>query len=241
MTERPMVEARDVRRRYGTREVLRGVDVTIARGSFVALLGRSGSGKSTFLRALAGLDRGATGAIRVPRRRAVVFQDPRLLPWADVRTNVGLGLPRSTARQAAQQAIAEVGLAGREHDWPKTLSGGEAHRVALARALVREPQFLLLDEPFAALDALTRTQMHALVKVLHARHRPATLLVTHDIDECTALADRALVLDGGRISLDVEVGVQGGERSAASMASVRRMLLEALGADEPFASIASSA
>ena len=136
-----------------------------------------------------------------------MFQDPRLLPWASVLDNVVLGLNGRDAKDRGRAAIAEVGLDGHDDDWPKTLSGGEAQRAALARALVREPQLLLLDEPFGALDALTRIRMHALVQELCARHRPAVLLVTHDVDEAVLLADRVLVLTDGDISLDEPVDV----------------------------------
>jgi sulfonate transport system ATP-binding protein len=227
------VIARGVRRRFGPREVLRGVDLELRAGEFVALLGRSGSGKSTLLRALAGLDDGVEGAISVPRRRAVVFQDARLLPWADVLDNVLLGLRVRGAREQATAALAEVGIAGHEHDWPKTLSGGEAQRVALARALVREPDLLLLDEPFGALDALTRIRMHALLQQLCARHRPAVLLVTHDVDEALLLADRVLVLVDGTISLDLVVALASPRRRGdPAFVDLRARLLAELGVDD---------
>ncbi|MCU1391266.1 MAG: transporter related [Ilumatobacteraceae bacterium] len=232
------VSARDVRRTFGEREVLRGIDLRFGRGEFVALLGRSGSGKSTFLRALAGLDSGVEGEIRVPKRRSVVFQDARLLPWASVLDNVVLGLSGQgvsgkTAKESGRAMLAEVGLDGHEHDWPKTLSGGEAQRAALARALVRDPQLLLLDEPFGALDALTRVRMHALVQQLHARYRPAVLLVTHDVDEAVLLADRVLVLTEGVISLDITVDVSSPRlRSDPGFIALRAQLLAELGVDE---------
>ncbi len=199
------VVVRGLRRTFGSRQVLRGIDLEIHRGQFVALLGRSGSGKSTILRALAGLDRGGSGDLYVPKRRAVVYQDPRLLPWARVLANVILGLHGADAAVLGQRALKEVALDGHERDWPKTLSGGEAQRVSLARALVRQPELLLLDEPFGALDALTRIRMQQLVGELCARHHPAVLLVTHDVDEAILLADRVLVLTDGRISLDETV------------------------------------
>ncbi|WP_020573942.1 ABC transporter ATP-binding protein [Actinopolymorpha alba] len=192
-------------RRFGDRTVLDRVDLTIEPGEFVALLGRSGSGKSTLLRALAELDHDVAGEgdIDVPENRSVVFQDSRLLPWARVLPNVVLGLSGGPgARQRGVAALAEVGLAGRERAWPTELSGGEQQRVALARSLVREPELLLADEPFGALDALTRIRMHGLLRELCERHRPAVLLVTHDVDEAVVLADRVLVLDEGRIVLD---------------------------------------
>jgi sulfonate transport system ATP-binding protein len=201
------VVIRDLTRSFGDREVLGGIDLGIRPGEFVALLGRSGSGKSTILRTLAGLDDGADGDVFVRERRAVVFQDPRLLPWAHVLDNVILGQQGTEARVRGLEALAEVGLEGHERDWPKTLSGGEAQRVALARALVRQPDLLLLDEPFGALDALTRIRMHDLVRQLCARHHPAVLLVTHDVDEAILLADRVLVLSDGRVSLDRPVDI----------------------------------
>src|SRR5664279_499221 len=227
------VVVRDLHRSFGGREVLRGIDLTIGRGQFVALLGRSGSGKSTILRALAGLDDGVQGELLVPERRAVVFQDPRLLPWADVIANVVLGQRGRDARARGLEALGEVGLEGHERDWPKTLSGGEAQRVALARALVRQPELLLLDEPFGALDALTRIKMHALVEQLCARHHPAVLLVTHDVDEAVLLADRVLVLTDGNVSLDLDVRLANPrQRGDPEFIELRTLLLSELGVDE---------
>jgi sulfonate transport system ATP-binding protein len=229
------VQVRGVSRRFGDRKVLRGITLDIRPGEFVALLGRSGSGKSTFLRALAGLDSGVTGEILVPERRAVGFQDARLLPWAKVLDNVVLGLDGRDARIRGEQALAEVGLADHAHDWPKTLSGGEAQRTALARALVREPALLLLDEPFGALDALTRIRMHRLVAELCARHHPAVLLVTHDVDEAVVLADRVLVLTDGVISLDRSIDStfpRPRSRSDARFAALRSDLLAELGVED---------
>ncbi|WP_437813892.1 ABC transporter ATP-binding protein [Sorangium sp. So ce1078] len=198
----PTVRIRNLVRRFGARTILDGIDLTIQRGEFVALLGRSGSGKSTLLRAIAELDYDVTGSgeLHVPENRAVVFQDTRLLPWARVLDNVILGLDVPSARARGEAALAEVGLAGRERAWPVELSGGEQQRVALARSLVRDPELVLADEPFGALDALTRMRMHDLLRELCARHRPAVLLVTHDVDEAIALADRVLVLVDGRIA-----------------------------------------
>jgi sulfonate transport system ATP-binding protein len=132
----------------------------------------------------------------------VVFQEHRLLPWDTLWQNVALGLNGADVRSRAAAALTEVGLGDRLDDWPRNLSGGQAQRVALARALVQEPQLLLLDEPFAALDALTRIRMHVLVKDLVARHRPGVLLVTHDVDEAIALADRILVMRNGAIAAE---------------------------------------
>jgi sulfonate transport system ATP-binding protein len=215
------VEIRALSRRFGEHVVLDRLDLTIADGEFVALLGRSGSGKSTLLRALAGLDYDVSGdgELRIPERVSVVFQDSRLLPWRRVLENVVLGNRAADARTRGVNALAEVGLSGRERAWPSQLSGGEQQRVALARSLVGEPQLLLADEPFGALDALTRLKMHDLLRALCRRHQPAVLLVTHDVDEAIALADRIVVLDEGRIALDV--------RPAAP--DIRDLLLRALG------------
>ena len=192
----------NLRRAYGNRVVIENLNLRIERGEFVVLLGESGCGKTTLLRALAGLDPIDGGRIVAPRRPAVVFQEHRLLPWENLWRNVSLGLQASDARQRATAALSEVGLAERLDDWPRNLSGGQAQRVALARALVQEPKLLLLDEPFAALDALTRIRMHALVRELVAVHRPGVLLVTHDVDEAIALADRILVMREGRIAFE---------------------------------------
>jgi sulfonate transport system ATP-binding protein len=181
--------------------VLDHLNLTIGDGEFVALLGRSGSGKSTLLRTLAGLDTAPEGTVSVPQQRAVVFQEPRLVPWKRVWANVALGLGGPDARDRAVAALTEVGLEHRLEAWPLTLSGGEAQRAALARALVREPKLLLLDEPFAALDALTRLKTQGLVASLWKAHQPAILLVTHDVDEAVLLADRVLCWTTGALHL----------------------------------------
>jgi sulfonate transport system ATP-binding protein len=198
----PAVVVTNLRRAYGDRVVIDKLNLRIERGEFVALLGESGCGKTTLLRALAGLDPIQGGRIVAPRRPAVVFQEHRLLPWDNLWRNVSLGLVVPDARGRAGAALAEVGLGDRLDDWPRNLSGGQAQRVALARALVQQPELLLLDEPFAALDALTRIRMHALVRELVSNHRPGVLLVTHDVDEAIALADRILVMRDGAIAFE---------------------------------------
>lgn len=226
------VQARQLTKRFGDNTILDQLDLDIRAGEFVALLGRSGSGKTTLLRALAGLDRITSGTLDVPQARAAVFQEPRLMPWKRAWRNVTLGLDIDQPRDRARQALAEVGLAHRENAWPATLSGGEAQRVALARALVREPKLLLLDEPFAALDALTRIRMHQLILALWREHRPSVLLVTHDVDEAVLLADRVLVLEQGRIVSDITI-TQPRPRSAErpEFQRVRAQLLQLLGVE----------
>jgi len=221
---KPAIRVRDLHRSFNRNGgVLNGLDLDIEAGEFVALIGRSGTGKSTLLRALAGLDREVEGygQIVVPDAVSVVFQDSRLLPWKRILDNVVLGLRGSDAASRGRQALAEVGLAGRERAWPNQLSGGEQQRAALARSLVREPQLLLADEPFGALDALTRIKMHALLRKLCAAHKPAVLLVTHDVDEAIELADRVILLDHGVIHADV--------RADRAPAELRAFLLDQLG------------
>ncbi|PRY32651.1 ABC transporter ATP-binding protein [Umezawaea tangerina] len=230
------VSVRGLVKEFGDRRVLDEVDLDIRPGEFVALLGRSGSGKSTLLRILAGLDAEVRGTVEVPGTVSVAFQQPRLLPWRRVWRNVSLGLrgagkQKAAGRAVAEKALAEVRLTDHVDAWPLTLSGGEAQRVSLARALVREPDVLLLDEPFGALDALTRLAMHHLVDQLWRDHRPAVLLVTHDVDEALLLADRILVLDEGRIVAEHRVGLSRPRRRAA-FAELRTRVLADLGVDD---------
>ncbi|OZI35361.1 sulfonate ABC transporter ATP-binding protein [Bordetella genomosp. 1] len=203
-------------KRYGARSVLDDISLTIRAGEFVAVVGRSGCGKSTLLRLLAGLERpdAAPGALRfdgVPVKGAdprvrLMFQEARLLPWRSVLANVGLGLPRWRLGQA-RDVLREVGLAGRAADWPSALSGGQRQRVALARALVHRPGLLLLDEPLGALDALTRIEMQQLIEGLWQRDGFTAVLVTHDVAEAVALADRILVIDEGKVVFDERVAL----------------------------------
>nr|WP_211178150.1 ABC transporter ATP-binding protein [Pseudonocardia acidicola] len=217
-------------RRFGDRAILDGLDLDIEPGQFVALLGASGCGKSTLLRILADLDRAIEGTVQVAQRRAVAFQAPRLMPWKKVWRNVALGLPGRPDRRRAVAALEEVGLGHRTEVWPKTLSGGEAQRASLARALVREPDLLLLDEPFSALDALTRLKAQTLVGELWQRRDCAVLLVTHDVDEALTLADRVLVMNNGRIGYDAPVELdRPRDRGEPGFLSLRTELLARLG------------
>jgi sulfonate transport system ATP-binding protein len=230
------------------RIVLRDVDLRIAPGEIVALLGPSGCGKSTLLRQISGLDRPTAGSLTIngvrvahaDQRCAVAFQEPRLLPWRSVARNIELGLPRGTERATGRARVAEllelVQLTHATTLKPRQISGGMAQRVSLARALARGPGVLLLDEPFGALDALTRLTMQDLLVDIH-RAEPATIvLVTHDVDEALALADRIVLLGtrfdrpGATISRVIEVpGARPRDRASTVLARLRAQLLEALG------------
>lgn len=224
-----VVTAHGITRSFDARPVLRGVDLAVRQGEFVCVVGRSGVGKTTLLRVLAGLDRDFAGTVAIDRRRGLMFQDPSLLPWQRVLTNVTLGLPKREARDAGLRALAEVGLEDRPDAWPLDLSGGERQRVALARALVRRPRLLLLDEPFGALDAFTRTQMQQLLNRVVQAHAAAGILVTHDLDEAILLANRVIVLANGRITLEVPVNLPGPrDPSDQQFQQLRLALLDAL-------------
>jgi sulfonate transport system ATP-binding protein len=247
------VTLRGVGRAFGTgadrRAVLGDVDLAIGPGEVVALLGASGSGKSTLLRLVAGLDRPTSGEILVDGRRvegiepraAVVFQEHRLLPWRTLAENVAFGLPdgsaRADGRAEVATALAAVGLAEFTGFRPRAVSGGMAQRAALARALVRRPGVLLLDEPFAALDALTRLRMQDLVDDLQRTSGATVLLVTHDVDEALQLADRVVVLAtgsdptaGAGIGHVIDVpGARPRDRADPALAAMRAHLLERLG------------
>ncbi|WP_447883952.1 aliphatic sulfonates ABC transporter ATP-binding protein [Serratia fonticola] len=201
-----------IAKHYGSRTVLDDLQLRITAGQFVAVVGRSGCGKSTLLRLLAGLETANSGTLlsgNAPLSHAkddtrLMFQDARLLPWKKVIDNVGLGL-RGNWRDAALQALTTVGLADRANEWPAALSGGQKQRVALARALIHRPRLLLLDEPLGALDALTRIEMQGLIETLWQQHGFTVLLVTHDVSEAIALADRVLLIEEGRIGLDLTI------------------------------------
>jgi sulfonate transport system ATP-binding protein len=202
-------------KRFGERTVLDGVDLDIRPGDFVAIVGRSGCGKSTLLRLLAGLETPSTGAVALDGAPLaahrdevrIMFQEARLLPWRTVLQNVRLGLETQDGTRRAREALAQVGLADRAGDWPAVLSGGQRQRVALARALVHRPRLLLLDEPLGALDALTRIEMQRLIESVWRELRFTAVLVTHDVAEAVALADRVLLVQDGRVTLDEPVGL----------------------------------
>lgn len=201
-----------VGKRYGDNVVLNDLDLHIPAGQFVAVVGRSGGGKSTLLRLLAGLEKPNAGELLAgngplaasQQETRLMFQDARLLPWKSVIDNVGLGL-QGKWRDRALDALAAVGLENRAGEWPAALSGGQKQRVALARALIHRPGLLLLDEPLGALDALTRLEMQDLIESLWQDHGFTVLLVTHDVSEAVAMADRVLLIEEGKIGLDLAV------------------------------------
>jgi sulfonate transport system ATP-binding protein len=203
----------NLRKQFGNHEVLSGIDVEIAPGDFVAIVGKSGCGKSTLLRLIAGLDKANEGSITLNQEGdfdtqspvvRLMFQDARLLPWKRVIENVGLGL-RGAWKEKALETLEQVGLAERANDWPTILSGGQRQRVALARALVSQPRLLLFDEPLGALDALTRIEMQRLIEQLWMTQRFTAILITHDVEEAVALANRVLLLEKGRIAMDMNI------------------------------------
>ncbi len=204
------LKARDLSKHFDGRTVLAGIDLDLGPGEIVAIVGRSGCGKTTLLRVLAGLERASGGDLALvgqhltglnPAAR-LMFQDACLLPWRTVLQNVVLAAPGPDRARTARQALSRVGLLDRANDWPATLSGGQRQRVALARALASRAPLLFLDEPLGALDALTRLEMQALIEELWLEGRFGVLLITHDVEEAVALADRVLVMDGGRFTLD---------------------------------------
>ncbi|CZW68354.1 aliphatic sulfonates ABC transporter ATP-binding protein [Enterobacter cloacae subsp. cloacae] len=223
-----------VTKRYGDKTILNALDLHIPAGQFVAVVGRSGGGKSTLLRLLAGLEApnggeilaGTTPLANIQDDTRMMFQDARLLPWKTVMDNVGLGL-KGHWREEARQALAAVGLEDRTGDWPAALSGGQKQRVALARALIHRPGLLLLDEPLGALDALTRIEMQDLIASLWQEHGFTVLLVTHDVSEAVAMADRVLLIEEGKIGLDLTVDIPRPRRvGSARLAELEAEVLE---------------
>jgi sulfonate transport system ATP-binding protein len=230
------VEIENVSIALGGRTVLENFTVQIAAGEFVAIVGRSGCGKSTLLRSIVGLEAPQAGCISLGSATGgkpdvrIMFQDSRLLPWKRILPNVMLGLEPSLLPQA-QTVLAQVGLAERANDWPATLSGGQRQRVALARALVHDPSLLLLDEPLGALDALTRIEMQQLIEEIWRNRAFTAVLVTHDVAEAITLADRVILIEGGRVALDEDVELprprtRGNPRFAALEERILRRVLQ---------------
>ncbi|ASY70075.1 ABC transporter ATP-binding protein [Sinorhizobium fredii] len=216
-TDPVSIELRRIEQSFGQNRVLRGIDLDVPAGQFLAIVGKSGCGKSTLLRLLVGLDRPTSGSLRFADRSGdtveanarIVFQEPRLLPWARVVDNVAVGLGQdvdeNTARVKALMVLDDVQLSDKADQWPARLSGGQRQRVALARALVSRPGLLVFDEPLGALDALTRITMQQLVSRVWRELGFTAVLVTHDVSEAVHLADRVIVLDGGKVALDLEI------------------------------------
>jgi sulfonate transport system ATP-binding protein len=224
---------RGLRKSFGDNEVLRGIDLHIPAGQSVAIVGRSGCGKSTLLRLIAGLETATAGEDARPEDVRVMFQEPRLLPWARVLSNVEVGLGRERnspdAQARAERALVEVGLAEKRSQWPAVLSGGQKQRVALARALVSQPRVLAFDEPLGALDALTRISMQRLLERVWHDQGFTAILVTHDVAEAVALADRVLVIEDGRIAHDFSVDVpRPRQRGSAELAALEGAILKNL-------------
>jgi len=239
------LSAQGLTKRYGARTVLNNAQLQIQPGEFVAIVGRSGCGKSTLLRLIAGLETASNGSLRIGEQQAngvradtrIMFQDARLLPWKRVVDNVALGLPAERKADAAS-VLEQVGLGERLQDWPARLSGGQRQRVALARALVHQPDLLLLDEPLGALDALTRIEMHALIENLWLRNGFTALLVTHDVQEAVALADRVVLIEDGVIALDERIDLprprhRGDARFAALEERILNRVLQRPQQEEP--------
>jgi NitT/TauT family transport system ATP-binding protein len=240
------VELREIGLSYADRQVLHAVDLSVRPGELVSILGPSGSGKSTLLRIIAGLQKPTSGRVLVdgeavggPRPDvALAFQDPCLLPWLSVDRNVAFGLgfarqphlTRAARRERVNAALAEVGLEHARHYAPRQLSGGMAQRVALARCLARQPRTLLLDEPFGALDELTRADMQRLLLQVVRDTGAATVLVTHDIDEALLVSDRIVVLGSrGTLILHLAVDVAAPrEAHVPALGALRIQILQAL-------------
>jgi sulfonate transport system ATP-binding protein len=227
--------------RNGVR-ALGGVSLQVELGEIVAVIGGSGCGKSTLLRAIGGLDPASEGTVMLDGERitaphekiGIIFQEPRLLPWLKVADNVGFGLnnrPRQERAQRVAAALDRVGLAEKAAVWPRELSGGQAQRVAIARALVPRPEVLLLDEPFSALDAFTRTDLQDHLLDLWADAKPTLILVTHDVEEAIVLADRVMVMRPrpGRVFEEIGVDLpRPRDRQSAAFDFAKRRVLTAL-------------
>ena len=236
------ITARGLSKSFGDRRVIADLDLHIPAGQFLAVVGRSGCGKSTLLRLLSGLEQPDGGTLRfgdapagdVPRADVhLMFQEPRLLPWARVAGNVEVGLGQAggtpQARARAVDTLAQVGLDDRADAWPATLSGGQRQRVALARALISRPRILSFDEPLGALDALTRIDMQRLIERVFLQQAFTAVLVTHDVAEALALADRVVLLDRGGIALDLDVPLpRPRRRSSAEAAALEERILARL-------------
>lgn len=238
------VTLRRLSKSFGEKPVLKGIDLHVPAGQFLAIVGKSGCGKSTLLRTILGLEQPTSGVVTVadapPSVEAarIMFQEPRLLPWArvvdNVRVGVGRRLNKEAGRKAALATLGDVGLADRAGEWPSVLSGGQKQRVALARALVSHPRLLALDEPLGALDALTRIEMQGLLERIWQEQGFTAVLVTHDVSEALALADRVLLVEDGAVALDLAVDLpRPRRRGSPELARLEGTVLDTLFARAP--------
>jgi sulfonate transport system ATP-binding protein len=221
---------------FNGRLVLHSLDFRVDPGELVAVVGKSGCGKSTLLRLICGLEKPSSGWVEVDGERLnglshqarLMFQDAALLPWKSVKANVALAAPRKSLRdRVAEDALEHVGLRDRAQEWPSILSGGQRQRVALARALASDANLLLFDEPLGALDALTRLEMQALIERLWLERRFSAILVTHDVEEAVALADRILLMEGGRVTFQTAVSLERPrDRASAEFTSLKKAILQ---------------
>lgn len=229
------LHTRHLGKSFQTTQVLTDVQLQVSPGEFVAIIGRSGCGKSTLLRLVAGLEQPTDGLILIdgegsrgihPDTR-VLFQDSRLLPWKKVIDNVRIGV-QSGDKAQAEQALRQVGLDDKAGQWPAVLSGGQRQRVALARALAGQPRLLLLDEPLGALDALTRIEMQQLIERLWREQGFTVLLVTHDVSEAVALADRVVLIENGKIAMDTRITLPRPREHDSGFAHFEKLILDRL-------------
>ena len=231
----PFLRVQSVSKRFGDREILRNLDFAVREGEMVAIIGKSGCGKSTLLRLLAGLEKPTDGTIAIDsnlvngrnRSSRLMFQESALLPWNTVLENVALAAPdRARQRESALEALRQVGLEHRAGDWPAILSGGQRQRIALARALASEARLILFDEPLGALDALTRLEMQNLIEELRQQRGFTAILVTHDVEEAVALADRVLLMQHGEFGYESLVSLpRPRDRASAQFAGLKAEIL----------------
>ncbi|EIJ82252.1 ABC transporter related protein [Bacillus methanolicus PB1] len=227
------LELERVEKSFGENMVLKEINLSIKSGEFIAIVGRSGCGKSTLLRLIAGLEPASKGRVitdgevveSIHADARFMFQDSRLLPWKKVLTNVQIGT-RSRSKIEAQVALTLVGLENRGNEWPIVLSGGQRQRIALARALAGEPRLLLLDEPLGALDALTRIEMQQLIERLWLQQGFTAILVTHDVSEAVALADRVILIEDGEVTMDIAITLNRPRRKDSHFSYLEKMILD---------------
>lgn len=201
-----------LQKQFGDATILDDIELTIEPGEFIAIVGRSGCGKSTLLRLISGLEEATHGGVYLDENKVegvnldtrFIFQEARLLPWRKIIDNVRIGAENKD-KELAFRALKDVGLEDRANEWPSVLSGGQKQRISLARALAGNAKLLLLDEPLGALDALTRIEMQQLIEKLWREKGFTVILVTHDVSEAVALADRVILVEKGKITMDTKI------------------------------------